>query len=124
MRLAICYRKLGKYALSVQTIKPSLQSNDISKYKHLYGELYYTQGLAFSLMNEYEQAILAYKNAYKISQLIKGNKPYYFSWSLFRIGDSYAKLGSADKAREYFSKIKKKDDKSAYIEAQKRIKNL
>ena len=74
-------------------------------------------------MNEFDQAISAYKNAYKISQSEKGNKSRVHGWSLFNIGLSYEMMGSIDKAHEYYSQIKKKDNEIAYKYAMAMIKN-
>ena len=74
-------------------------------------------------MNEFDQAVLAYKNAYKILKSEKGNKSWVYTWSLFSIGYNYEMMGSIDKAHEYYSQIKEKDNEAAYKYALAMIKN-
>lgn len=57
MRLAICYRVLKKYDLSLQTIENSLKSESINGYPYLRNQLYYNLEKAYSEMKEYDQAI-------------------------------------------------------------------
>jgi len=121
--LAGCYRNLYKYDLSVQTIEKALQSESLNEYPYLRSQFYYILGGTYSEMNEFDQAILAYKNAYKISQSENGNKSWVYSWSLFFIGFDYEMMGSIDKAHEYYSQIKKKDNEGAYNYALAMIKN-
>ena len=122
-QLAECYRNLYKYDLSVQTIEKALQSESLNEYPYLHSQIYYLLGGTYSEMNEFDQAILAYKNAYKISQSKKGDKSWVYSWSLFNIGYGYEMMGSIDKAHEYYSQIKKKDNEYAYKYAMAMIKN-
>ena len=122
-RLAECYRNLYKYDLSVQTIEKALQSESLNEYPYLHSQIYFLLGRTHSEMNEFDQGILAYKNAYKISQSEKGNKSWVYSWSLFSIGYVYEMMGSIDKAHEYYSQIKKKDDIGAYKYALAMIEN-
>ena len=73
-------------------------------------------------MNEYNLAIQAQKSAYEIARNLKESMPdQYDAWSLYEIGNAFEMLGSNDKAREYYSKIKE-DNRSAYRNAQARIK--
>jgi len=122
-RLAECYRNFYKYDLSVQTIEKALQSESLNEYPYLRSQFYYLLGRTYSEMNEFDQGILAYKNAYKISQSEKGNKSWVYSWSLFSIGYGYEMMGSIDKAHEYYSQIKKKGNEGAYKYALAMIKN-
>lgn len=122
--LAVSYRHLNKLDLSVQTLKSSLQSESLKEFPYLHGELYYNLGLAYSRMNEYDQAILAHKNAYKIPENLEGYiTDHYDTGALYEIGDAYEMLGSINKAHEYYSKIKENDNRKAYENAQDRIKN-
>ena len=124
LALAVSYRHLNQYDLSVQTIRSSLRSESIKKFPGLHGDLYYNLGMAYSGMNEYAKAIMAYKYACKISKKIKGAIPdHYDVLALYGIGNAYEMVGSIDKAREYYSGIKAKDNRSAYESAQARIKN-
>jgi len=121
--LAECYRNLKNHDLSVQIIENALQSESLYEYRYLQSWLYVSLGRAYFEMNEFDQAISAFKNAHKISQLKKENKSWVYSWSLFNIGESYEMMGSIDKANEYFSQIKRKDNKNAYKTAQEKIEN-
>jgi tetratricopeptide (TPR) repeat protein len=116
-------RNLYKYDLSVQTIDKALQSESLNEYPYLRSQIYYLLGRTYSEMNEFDQSILTFKNAYKISQSEKGNKSWVYSWSLFSIGYVYEMMGSIDKAHEYYSQIKEKDDEGAYKYALAMIKN-
>ena len=123
LRLAECYRNLYKYDLSVQTIEKALQSESLNEYPYLRSQIYFLLGGIYSEMNEFNQAILAYNNAYKISQSEKGNKSWVYGWSLFNIGYNYEMMGLIDKAHEYYSQIKRKDNEGAYKYALAMIKN-
>ena len=120
--LAKCYRKLKKHDLSIQILKAALKSKSINEFPFMRRRLYYDLGKTYSEMNEYDQAILAYKNALEISQSEKGKSLSMKSRSLFYIGDSYEMMGSAEKAREYYSRIKRNENKAAYRNARARIK--
>ena len=121
--LAGCYQNLYKYDLSVQTIEKALQSESLKEYPFLRSQIYYSLGETYSQMNEFDQAVLAYKNAYKILQSEKGNKSWVYSWALFFIGFDYEMMGSIDKAHEYYSQIKESDNEGAYKYALAMIKN-
>jgi len=119
LRLAECYRNLYKYDLSVQTIEKALQSESLNEYPYLRSQIYYLLGGTYSEMNEFDQAIFAYKNAYKISQSVT----WVHGWSLFSIGLCHEMMGSIDKAHEYYFQIKKEDNEVAYKYARAMIKN-
>lgn len=119
--LAKCYRKLKQHDLSAQTLKASLQSKSTSEFPFMESRLYFDLGKTYSELNEYDQAVPAFENALKISKSKKGKNASMKSWSLFYIGDSYEMMDSVDKAREYYLRIKKKDNKSAYKYAKRRI---
>ena len=124
MQLAICYRNLKKYDLSIQTIKNSLQSQSLNEYPYLRSQLYYHLGKTYSEMNDFDQAVPAFKNACKIARSKSGEESWVYARSLFSIGYSYEMMGSLDKALKYYSQINEEDDKSAFRDAQARIKKI
>lgn len=121
--LAVCYRNQNRFDLSIKVLKSSLKSETIKDFPYLYGVTYYALGRAYSGINEYEKAIQAQINSYKILKRVKGIiKDDYDVWSLYEIGNAYEMTGEIERAHIYYSEIKQ-NNKIAYKSAQARIKN-
>lgn len=121
--LAVSYRELIKYDQSAQVLISSLKSESLKEFPYLHGHTYFALGVIYSRINEYDKAILAYENAYKIFKGLKGYIPdQHDALALFEIGNAYEMMGAYDRACEYYSKIKQ-NKKNAYENARERMRN-